>query len=102
MEMTQYHELVTFLHGERLREDGSNFISWYLRLRDVLKRANLSFVTKEHVGNPPVNDMDAREATDYQNRRRTYAISKGVIETNILQDLHDQYADLDVYDMIES
>ena len=68
MEMSQYHELVTFLHGERLREDGSNFISWYLRLRVVLKRANISFVTKEHVGNPPKNNMDERVAIDYQNR----------------------------------
>ena len=79
MDSTQYLDMVSFLHGERLKENGSNFISWYLRLRAVLKRANLSFLTKEHVGNPPANDMDACAATDYQNHRRTYAISKGVI-----------------------
>src|SRR3954470_16750198 len=101
MEMSQYHELVYFLRGERLDENGSNFISWYLRLRTVLKRANLLFLTKEHVGNPPANDMDARATTDYQNRRRTYAISKSVIETCIPQNLRHQYADLDAYDMIE-
>src|ERR1043165_3696169 len=98
MEMSQYHELVSFLHGERLDENGSNFISWYLCLRTVLKRANLSFLKKEPVGNPPANDMDARAAADYQNRRRTYTISKGVIETSIPQELCEQYADLDVYD----
>ena len=101
MEKSQYHELVTFLHGEMLREDGSNFISWYLYLRDVLKRANLSFLTKEHVGNPPANDMDARAATDYQNRRRTYAIFEGVIETSTPQALREEYAELDTYDMID-
>src|ERR1041385_3879200 len=101
MEMSQYHELVTFLHGERLREDGSNFISWYLYLRTVLKKSNLSFIRKEHVGNPPANDMDARAATDYQNRRRTYAISKSVIETSIPQALREEYAELDTYDRID-
>ena len=93
--------MVSFLRGERLEENGSNFISWYLRLRAVLKRANLSFLTKEHVGNPPANDKDAQAVTDYQNHRRTYAISKGVIETSISQELREQYAELDTYDMID-
>ena len=91
----------SFLRGERLEENGSNFISWYLYLRVVLKRANLSFLTKEHVGNPPANDMDAQEAIDYQYRRRTYTISKGVIETSIPQELCEEYPELDTYDMID-
>src|ERR1041385_2411640 len=101
MEMSQYHELISLLRGERLEENGSNFISWYLYLRAVLKRAKLSFLTKEHVGNPPANDMDARAVTDYQNRRRTYAISKCVIETSIPQALREEYAELDTYEMID-
>ena len=95
MELSQYHELVSFLRGERLDENGSNFISWYLRLRTVLNRANYSFITKEHVGNPPANNMDAQTAIDYHYRRRTYAISKGIIETSIPQPLCEEYADLD-------
>src|SRR3954466_12744787 len=101
MDNTQYVEMVSFLRGERLEENGSNFISWYLRLRVVLKRANLSFVTKEHVGNPPANNMDERAMTDYQNRRRTYAMAKSVIETSLLQVLRHKYVDLDTYDMID-
>ena len=95
MDGTQYLDMVSFLHGERLKENGSNFVSWYLRLRAVLKRANLSFLTKEHVGNPPTNKMDAQAAVDYQYRRRTYAISKGVIETSIPQHIREEYAELD-------
>ena len=53
------------------------------------------------MGNPPANDMDVRAATDYQNRRSTYAISKGVIETSIPQPLREEYAELDTYDMID-
>src|ERR1044072_2277277 len=101
MDNTQYLEMVSFLHGERLEENGSNFISWYLRLRAVLKGANLSFLTKEHVGNPPANKMDAQAAVDYQYRRRTYTISKGIIETSIPQPLREQYGELDTYDMID-
>src|ERR1041385_4545636 len=101
MDSTQYLEMVSFLHGERLKENGSNFVSWYLRLRAVLKRANLSFLTKDHVGNPPANDMDARAATDYQDCQRTYAISKSVIEPSIPQALREEYAELDTYDMID-
>ena len=93
--------MVSFLHGERLEENGSNFISWYLRLRAVLKRAKLSFLTKEHVGNPPANNMDAQAAIDYHYRRRTYAIAKGIIEISIPQPLREEYADLDTYDMID-
>ena len=101
MDGTQYLDMVSFLHGERLKENGSNFVSWYLRLRALLKRINLSFLTKEHVGNPPTNDMDAQAAIDYQYRRRTYAIAKGIIETSIPQALREEYADLDTYDMID-
>src|SRR3954463_652147 len=45
--------------------------------------------------------MHAQAATDYQYRRRTYAISKGVIETSIPQPLRERYAELDTYKMID-
>src|SRR3954469_18279014 len=101
MDNTQYLEMVSFLRGERLEENGSNFISWYLRLRVVLKRANLSFITKEHVGNPPTNDMDVRAMTEYHYRQRTYAMAKSIIETSIPQALREEYVVLDTYDMMD-
>src|SRR4051812_5758359 len=70
-------------------------------LEPCSREPNLSFLTKEHVGNPPANDMDSQAVVDYQYRRRTYAISKGVIETSILQPLREEYAELDTYDMID-
>src|SRR4051812_2830934 len=45
--------------------------------------------------------MDAQAAIDYQYRRRTYAIAKGIIETSIPQPLREEYVDLDTYDMID-
>ena len=101
MEMSQYHEIISFLHGERLDEHGSNFVSWYIHLRAVLKRANLSSITKDHVGNPPTNDMDVRAMTEYHYRRRTYAMAKSIIETSIPQALREEYVGLDTYDMMD-
>src|ERR1043165_3599634 len=101
MNALEQRELSFFMEGERLRENGSNFADWYLRLRTVLKRANLSFLTKEHAGNPPTNNMDAQAAIDHHYRRRTYAIAKGIIETSIPQPLREEYANLDTYDMID-
>jgi hypothetical protein len=101
MDMNQYHGLVTFLRGERLKDDGSNFVDWYLYLRTVLKRANLLFVIQERMGDPPVDNMDEKVMLDYHNRRRTYAMVKSVIETSFPQDLREQYADMDTFDTID-
>jgi hypothetical protein len=101
MDMNQYHGLVTFLRGERLKDDGSNFVDWYLYLRTVLKRANLLFVIQERMGDPPVDNMDEKVMLDYHNHRRTYAMVKSVIETSFPQDLREQYADMDTFDTID-
>src|SRR3954469_6853606 len=101
MDMNQYHGLVTFLRGERLKDDGSNFVDWYLYLRTVLKRANLLFVIQERMGDPPVDNMDEKVMLDYHNHRRTYSMVKSVIETSFPQDLREQYADMDTFDTID-
>ena len=101
MNMNEHRELISFMRGERLKEDGSNFVDWYLRLRTVLKRANVLFVIQEHLGNPPDDNMNEQIMLDYHNRRRTYSIAKGVIEICIPQDLREQFEDADTYDMID-
>ena len=53
--MHEHRELYSFVSGEKLKVDGLNFVDWYLRLRTVLKRANILFVIEEHVGDPPDN-----------------------------------------------
>ena len=99
--MHEHRELYSFVSGGKLKVDGSNFIDWYLRLRTVLKRANVLFVIQEHLGNPPDDNMNEHIMLDYHNRRRTYSIAKGVIEICIPQNLRDQYEDADTYDIID-
>src|ERR1041385_5729444 len=100
MDMNQYHGIVTFIRGERLKDDGSNFVDWYLILRTVIKRANLLFVIQERMGDPPVDNMDEKVMLDYHNRRRTYAVVKSVIETSFPQDLREN-RDMDMFDTID-
>ena len=80
---------------------GSNFVDWYLRLRTVLKRANILFVIEEHVGDPPENNMDEQTMLDYHARRRTYSIVKSVLEVCMSQELCDQFEETNVYAMID-
>ena len=84
-----------------LKEDGSNFVDCYLRLRTVLKRANILFVIEEPVGEPPGNNMDEKVMLDYHNRRRTYSIAKSVLEVCMSQELCDQFEETNAYDMID-
>ena len=58
MNALEQRELSFFMEGERLRENGSNFADWYLRLRTSLKRVNILFIIESHVGDPPDNNGD--------------------------------------------
>src|SRR3954463_15856307 len=102
MNMVRHRDLYSFVRGERLKVDGSNFVDWYLRLRTVLKRENILFVIEEPVGEPPGNNMDEKVMLDYHNRRRTYSISKSVLEVCIPQVLCDQFKETSAYDMIDT
>src|SRR3954466_15397214 len=101
MNMIQHRDLYSFVRGDKLEVDGSKFVDWYLRLRTVLKRADILFVIEEHVGEPPGNNMDEKVMLDYHNRRRTYSIAKSVIEICIPQNLCDQYEDADTFDTVD-
>ena len=68
MNMVQHRDLYSFVRGDALKVDGSNFVDWYLRLRTVLKRANIVFVIEEQVGDPPGNNMDEQIMLDYHAR----------------------------------
>src|SRR4051812_20989554 len=101
MNELEHRELYSFIRGEKLKVDGSNFVDWYLHLRTVLKRANILFMIEEPAGDPPGNNMDENVILDYHNRRRTYSIAKSVLEVCMPQDLRDQFEETDTFDMID-
>ena len=85
--MYEHRELYSFITGEKLNVDGSNFVDWYLRLRTVLKRANILFVIERHVGDPPENTADEQAMLDYYALRRTYSMVKNVMELSMSREL---------------
>ena len=57
MNELEQRELSSFMEGERLRVDGSNFVEWYFRLRTSLKRANVWFTIEVHMEDHPDNNI---------------------------------------------
>src|SRR4051812_16259628 len=102
MEMSQYLELVSFLCGERLREDGSNFIDWYSRLRTSLKRANILFAIEMHMEEHPDNDVGDQEILDHYARRQKCSVVRNVMIFSMSEDLGIQFQDTSSYDMIDT
>ena len=57
MNALEQRELSFFMEGERLRENVSNFVDWYLRRRTSLKRANILFAVEMHMEEHLENDV---------------------------------------------
>src|SRR4051812_19368463 len=102
MEMSQYHEIIYFLRGERLRVDGSNFADWYSRLRTSLKRANILFTIEMHVEEHPDNDVGDQEILDHYARQQKCSVVRNVMILSMSEDLSIQFQDTDSYDMTDT
>ena len=102
MNMNQHLELNSFMHGENLKVDGSNFAAWYLRLWTVLKRASILFMIERHVGDPPEDNTDEQAILYYYALRRTYSIVKNVMELSMSRELRVQFEETTAYDMIDT
>ena len=79
MDGTQYIDMVSFLHGERLKENGSNFADWYLRLRTSLKRANVLFTIEVHVEEHPDDHVGDQGILDHYARRQKCSVVRNVM-----------------------
>ena len=102
MNPVEHRELLSFMAGERLKVDGSNFVDWYLRLRTSLKRVNILFIIERHVGDPPDNNGDEQEMVDYYVRQQKYFVVKDVMEHSMSHELSNQFRETSAYDMIDT
>src|ERR1041384_8853256 len=100
MNPNEHRELLSFMGGDRLKVNGSNFVDWYLRLRTSLKRVNILFIIECHVGNPPDNNGDEQEMMDYYVRRQKYFVVKNVMEHSMSNELSNLFKETNAYDMI--
>src|ERR1043165_738524 len=95
-------ELSSFMEGERLRVDGSNFADWYSRLRTSLKRANILFAIEMHMEEHPDNDVGDQEILDHYARRHKCSVVRNVMIFSMSEDLSIQFQDTDSYDMMDT
>jgi hypothetical protein len=102
MNPNEHRELLSFMGGDRLKVNGSNFVDWYLRLRTSLKRVNILFIIESHVGDPPDNNGDEQEMMDYYVRRQKYFVVKNVMEHSMSNELSNLFRETSAYDMIDT
>src|ERR1041385_1525091 len=98
MNPNEHRELLSFMGGDRLKVNGSNFVDWYLRLRTSLKRVNILFIIESHVGDPPDNNGDE----DYFVCRQKYFVVKNVMEHSMSNELSNLFRKTSAYDMIDT
>src|ERR1041384_2224362 len=101
MDGTQYIDMVSFLHGERLKENGSNFADWYLRLRTSLKRANILFTIEVHVEEHPDDHVGDQGILDHYARRQKCSVVRNVMIFSMSEVLGIKFQDTGSYDMMD-
>ena len=102
MNALEQRELSFFMEGERLRENGSNFADWYLRLRTSLKRANILFTIEMHVEEHPDDIVGDQEILDHYARRQKCSVVRNVMIFSMSEELGIQFQDTGSYDMIDT
>ena len=99
MNALEQRELSFFMEGERLRENGSNFADWYLRLRTSLKRANILFTIEMHVEEHLDDNVGDQEILDHYARRQKCSVVRNVMIFSMSEDLDIQFQDTGSYEM---
>ena len=61
-----YLDDTAFLWSENLKSDGSNFVEWYLRLRDMLWVNDVLYVIQKQLGDKPENSASESDKLAYQ------------------------------------
>ena len=102
MNALEQRELSFFMEGERLRENGSNFADWYLRLRTSLKRANILFTIEVHVEEHPDDHVGDQGILDHYARRQKCFVVRNVMIFSMSEVLGIQFQDTGSYDMMDT
>ena len=61
-----------FIRKGNLRNDGSNFMTWFRNLKDVLYQNDISYVIGEFLGDAPGNSASAEAKEDFRQRREIW------------------------------
>ena len=66
--------LGVFLEKEKLKSDGSNFVSWHRTLRILLSPSKLSYVLDAELGDKPTDTASEADKNVYQTKADDFSI----------------------------
>jgi hypothetical protein len=77
--MIIYLNFTQFFNREGIRDDGSNFTEWYLRLRTTLQHNDALYTIIESLGPPSGEDSDQAVDAAFHDRRDCYTMDQTAI-----------------------
>ena len=91
------------MRDEKLKNDGSNFIDWYQRLRDVLISNDLLYVIQELLGDGPGDSAsEDDDDDDYRTRRDLFIIVQRAMLYSMDPELWVRFSNTNAYDMVDA
>jgi len=96
-----YVDFGSFMRNEELKADGSNFIDWYQRLRDILNSNELLYVIQEPLGDEPEESASEDDNDDYRTRRDLFIIVQCAMLCSMDSELRVRFSNTNAYDMVD-
>ena len=92
--------LVPFLEKEKLKTDGSNFMSWYRTLRILLAPHKMSYVLEVALGDKPADDAPQDVRNVYQTKTNDSSLVQSGMLYAMEAELQKRFENMSAYEMI--
>ena len=89
-----------FLHKEKLKTDGSNFIDWQRNLRILLGPAKMSYVLDAAIGDALADEASQDEKNNHQSKLDDESIVRSGMLYAMKAELQKWYEKMSAHDMI--
>ena len=91
----------SFLRDEELKSDGSNFIDWYQRLRDILISNDLLYMIQEPLGDAPGDSASENDNGDYRDHRDISITVQCAMLYSMESELRVRFSNTNAYEMVD-
>ena len=91
-----------FIRKGNLSNDGSNFMTWFRNLKDVLYQNNISYVIGEFLGDAPGNFASAEAKEDFRLRREIWISVQVTMYVCMENELKNEYHHMEPIVMIDA
>jgi hypothetical protein len=87
---------------ETLRNDGSTFVEWYMRLRSCLRASDTLFIIEEPLRDEPNDSEDEDDKRRYHLHRDLDILIQSAILSTMAHDLKVQFSNTNAFDIIDT